>query len=155
MQLASLQRRSAAAAQRSSGGARWLVLSWSNVRCVRGCSDLMPPAENTRGRTDGQTDGRSVDLGRTDGATQRRRFLRLLRNDDHDVDDGSGREWGWRGINRVAWRRGIFAASHLPLTPHLPQVKTIRSFNFLTIRHLLTWSRTSYLVVRSVMRRDE
>ena len=48
----------------------------------------MPPAENSGGRTDGRTDA-AVDLGRTDGRRDAS-YSRLLRNDDHDVDDESG-----------------------------------------------------------------
>ena len=73
-----------------------------------------PRREHQRadGRTDGRTDA-AVDLGRTDGATQR--FLRLLRNDDHDVDDGSGREGvGLEGDKQGGTaRRGIFCGIFL------------------------------------------
>ena len=51
----------------------------------------MPPAENSGG-TDARPDRRRGGLrshGRTDGLSDAS-FPRLLRNDDHDVDDESG-----------------------------------------------------------------
>ena len=83
----------------------------------------MPPAENSGGQTDGRTRGRTdaaVDLGRTDGRTDGlsdASFPRLLRNDDHDVDDesGAGLEEGRNGGDKQGGEAQTNLCHHCPM----------------------------------------